>query len=66
MAAPSPLSDGKQTNKDKGIAYFNDVFRDAVRGDNHPEKSKGFVTGDLSKIRLCVMELMRVEKSRSI
>ncbi len=49
MAAPSPLSDGKQTNKDKGIAYFNDVFRDAVRGDNHPEKSKGFVTGDFIK-----------------
>ena len=49
MADNSPLPDDKRTTKNKGIAYFNDTFRDALRGNNNTPPSSGFVSGDSSK-----------------
>ena len=49
MADNSPLPEDKRTTKNKGIAYFNDTFRDALRGNNNTPPSSGFVSGDSSK-----------------
>ena len=46
MAADSPLSSADQTTKNKGIAGFNDTFRDALRGNN--DASKGFINGGIN------------------
>ena len=41
-AAESPLHDGEQTKKSRsGIATFNDMYRDALTGNNN--LGKGFV-----------------------
>ena len=49
MADSSPLPGDLQTTKNKGISYFNDDFRNALRGGNDPANSSGFVTGDFGK-----------------
>ncbi len=46
-AAASPLPGDQQTTKNKGIAAFNDVYRNALRGDNNP--GKGFINGGISE-----------------
>lgn len=47
---PTPLPHNKTTSKgkqgDKGFAFFNDVFRDAIKGDNEGYK-KGFAQGNI-------------------
>ncbi len=42
----SPIKNGtyKGSQKDENFSIFNDIFRDAVRGDNNP--SQGFINGD--------------------
>ncbi len=46
-AADTPLAGSEQTTKNKGIAGFNDVYRNALRGDNSP--TKGFVNGSINE-----------------
>ncbi|MDO4765126.1 MAG: type I pullulanase [Eubacteriales bacterium] len=48
MALGSPLPEEKQTKKDKNIGFFNDTYRDALRGNNNP--SKGYITGIYSNV----------------
>ncbi|WP_244834996.1 type I pullulanase [Clostridium sp. BJN0001] len=45
-AASSPLSDDQQTTKNKGIAAFNDTYRDALRGSN--SLGQGFINGGIN------------------
>lgn len=47
MASRSPLAQDKRTDKNKGLAFFNDSYRDALRGSNSP--SKGYVTGNFGQ-----------------
>jgi len=56
---PTMLSEGEKTTIENasltpGIAFFNDRFRDVVKGstDYHQRGAKGYASGDLSKVAL--------------
>lgn len=48
MALDSPLPQHEQTKKDKNIGFFNDTYRDALRGNN--DASKGYITGAYNNV----------------
>ncbi|RRD96108.1 type I pullulanase [Clostridiales bacterium COT073_COT-073] len=59
MADRSPLPWDRRTEKNKGLSFFNDTYRDALRGNNSP--SKGYVTGEMTTNLTNVLRGLKAE-----